>query len=181
MRTFNSPYYKFLCVLITVLIGIIRTFISLYYKLLCVLITALMGFILIPVTLQIFARYTDLIPTWMWTEEAARFCLIWIIMLGTAIAVRTRGHFDIDVLPEPKTKRGKIVARLIVSVIVALFVKVLLDVSVSYTDDAQNEISEITEMSMVLMYIPFPICFFGSLLFLGEQIFDDICEFWRNE
>ena len=48
-----------------------RAFISLYYKLLCVLITALIGFILIPVTLQIFARYTDLIPTWMWTEEAA--------------------------------------------------------------------------------------------------------------
>ena len=154
-----------------------RKFISLYYKLLCMLITALIGFILIPVTLQVFARYTDLIPTWMWTEEAARFCLIWMILTGTAIAVRTRGHFDIDVLPEPKTRRGKIFARLSVDVIVALFSVVLFYVSVFFTWEGRREISEITEMSMVFMYIAFPISFLGCLLFLAEQIFDDICEF----
>ena len=157
-----------------------RQFISLYYKLLCVLITALIGFNLIPVTLQVFARYTDLIPTWMWTEEAARFCLIWMILIGTAIAVRTRGHFDIDVLPEPKTRRGKIFARLSVDAIVALFSAVLFYVSVDFTWEGRREISEITEMSMVLMYGAFPISFLGCLLFLGEQIFDDVCEFMRS-
>jgi TRAP-type C4-dicarboxylate transport system permease small subunit len=154
-----------------------RTFISLYYRLLCVAITVLVGFILVPVTLQVLARYTDLIPTWMWTEEAARFCLIWMIMIGAAIAVRTRGHFDIDILPTPKTKRGKILSCLAVDLIVALFSVVFLYIGMLFAWDGRREISEITEMSMVLMYAAFPVSAFGWLLFLGERIFDGIREF----
>ena len=153
-----------------------RTFISLYFKLLCVLVTALIGFILIPVTLQVFARYTNFIPTWMWTEEAARFCLIWMIMIGAAIAVRTHGHFDIDVLPEPKTKSGKIIMRLLVEVITAVFGVVFLYVASEFAWEGRREISEITEMSMIIMYGAFPVSAFGWLLFLGEQIFDSCQE-----
>ena len=93
-----------------------RKFIALYFKLLCVVITAVVGALLFPVTLQVVSRYTDLIPTWLWTEEAARFLLVWMVMLGATIAVRMRGHFDIDLLPEPKSPRGKLFARLLVDV-----------------------------------------------------------------
>ncbi|MDR2451189.1 MAG: TRAP transporter small permease [Candidatus Accumulibacter sp.] len=157
-----------------------RTFISVYYKLLCLLVTALIGLILVPVTLQVFARYTDLVPTWMWTEEAARFCLIWMIMIGAAIAVRTHGHFDIDVLPEPKTESGKIAMRLLVEVITAIFGVVFLYVASDFAWEGRREISEITEMSMVLMYVAFPVSAFGWLLFLGEQIFDSLRELERS-
>jgi TRAP-type C4-dicarboxylate transport system permease small subunit len=153
-----------------------RTFISVYYKLLCVTVTALIGLILVPVTLQVFARYTDFVPTWMWTEEAARFCLIWMIMIGAAIAVKTRGHFDIDVLPEPKTRSGKIIMRLLVEVIIAVFSVVFLYVAADYAWEGRREISEITEMSMIIMYGAFPVSAFGWLLFLGEQIFDSLRE-----
>lgn len=116
----------------------------------------------------------------MWTEEAARFCLIWMIMLGTAIAVRMRGHFDIDLLPEPKTVRGKVMARLLVDITVALFGAVFFWISAIYSFDARTEVSEITEMSMALMYVAFPLSSAGWLLFLGEQIFDDVNEFVRG-
>ena len=131
--------------------------------------------------MQVISRYTDLIPTWMWTEEAARFCLIWMIMLGTAIAVRMRGHFDIDLLPEPKTVRGKVMARLFVDITVALFGLVFFWISVIYAFDARTEVSEITEMSMALMYVAFPLSAAGWLLFLGEQIYDDLGEFMRGD
>jgi len=153
-----------------------RKFNQLYYKALCGLITAIVGFLLLPVTMQVFSRYTDIIPTYMWTEEAARFCLIWMIMLGAAIAVRMRGHFDIDLLPEPKTARGKIAARLVVDVTIAAFAAVFLWISAIYAFDARREVSEITEMSMALMYVAFPLSAVGWLLFLGEQIFDDVSE-----
>lgn len=153
---------------------------ELYYRLLCGLITVIVGALLVPVTLQIVSRYTDLIPTWMWTEEAARFFLIWMIMLGAAIAVRVRGHFDIDLLPEPKTPRGKIIARLFVDIVVAAFGTAFFWISSNYAFDARTEVSEITEMSMALMYVAFPISSAGWLLFLGEQIFDDLTELVRN-
>lgn len=158
-----------------------RALIAFYYRLLCVVITALVGIILVPVTLQVFSRYTDLIPTWIWTEEAARFCLIWMIMIGAAIAVRTRGHFDIDLLPEPKTKHGKILSRLVVDVTVAAFSGAFLYISARYAWDARREVSEITEMSMALMYVAFPVSALGWLIFLGEQIFDDVGELVRSK
>lgn len=157
-----------------------RKAILLYYKMLCALVTAVTGALLVPVTLQVFSRYTDLIPTLIWTEEAARFLLVWMIMLGATIAVRLRGHFDIDLLPEPKTALGKALARIFVDGVVAAFGVAFLWVSAVYAWDARTEVSEITEMSMAYMYVAFPISAAGWLLFLGEQIYDDINELARS-
>ncbi len=157
-----------------------RKFNKFYFDVLCFAITVIAVVLLIPVTLQVFARYTSIIPTWMWTEEAARFCLVWMVMLGAAIAVRKNMHFNIDLLPEPKTPQGRILARMLVNVAVAVFGGALLWISAIYTYDARTEVSEITEMSMALMYISFPISAAGWLLFLGEQMFDDITELMRS-
>ncbi len=154
--------------------------IDLYYRLLCALVTALVGLLLFPVTLQVVARYTDLVPTWLWTEEAARFCLVWMIMLGATIAVRNRMHFDIDLLPEPKTAHGKALARVVVDGAVALFGVAFLWIGAVYAWDARTEVSEITEMSMALMYVAFPVSAAGWLLFLSEQIVDDLKQLARS-
>jgi TRAP-type C4-dicarboxylate transport system permease small subunit len=103
-----------------------------------------------------------------------------MVMLGATIAVRLRGHFDIDLLPEPKTRRGRIFARLAVDVAVAAFGVAFLWISAIYAFDARTEVSEITEMSMALMYVAFPVSAAGWLLFLGEQIVDDVREFARS-
>ena len=60
---------------------------------------------MIPVTLQIFSRYTDLIPSYIWTEEMARFLFIWTIMIGAMIGVRESTHFEVDVWPH-NVRRG---------------------------------------------------------------------------
>ena len=78
-----------------------------YFRLLRILLTVLMGAMIVPVTLQIVSRYTGLIPRYIWTEEAARFCFIWIIMLGAMVAVREGTHFEVDVLPTPASPRGE--------------------------------------------------------------------------
>ena len=49
------------------------------------LLTFLIAILIVPVTMQIVSRYTDFIPNYIWTEEMARFCLIWMIMLGATI------------------------------------------------------------------------------------------------
>ena len=157
-----------------------RKFNQLYYYLLCAVVTFITGALLVPVTVQVVSRYTTIVPTFMWTEEAARFFLVWLIMLGATIAVRNRAHFNIDLLPEPKTPRGKIMARLLVDIAVALFGAAFFWVSAIYTFDARTEVSEITEMSMAIMYAAFPVSAAGWLLFLGEQIFDDVNAFMRG-
>src|SRR2546430_15556469 len=77
-----------------------RKLIAGYYRLLDWLLAATVGILIVPVTLQIIARFTELIPHWIWTEEMARFLFIWMVMLGAMIGVRDGTHFDVDVWPE---------------------------------------------------------------------------------
>ena len=84
-----------------------KTLLDGYYRLLKFAITALMILLLVPVTLQILSRYTGLIPRYIWTEEIARFCFVWIIMIGATIAVRDDTHFLVDLLPDPASPRGR--------------------------------------------------------------------------
>ena len=74
--------------------------------------SALMAAILVVLALQVGSRVIG--APLSWTEEVARFCLMWLIMLGATIAVRDGTHFDVDVLPAPKTPRAKAIARLVV-------------------------------------------------------------------
>ena len=84
-----------------------KKLLDLYYSFLKIMLTALMGILIIPVTMQILARYIDFIPRYIWTEELARFCFIWIVLVGAMIAMRDNEHFTVDLLPKPKTNKGK--------------------------------------------------------------------------
>ena len=63
--------------------------------------------LIIPVSLQIFSRYTELIPAYIWTEEMARFLFIWMIMIGAMIGVRESAHFEVDVWPRARAARRR--------------------------------------------------------------------------
>lgn len=70
-----------------------------YFRLLQILMTTMLALLLVPVTMQIFARYSDIIPRYIWTEEVSRFAFVWIIILGAIVALREKGHLIVDVLP----------------------------------------------------------------------------------
>jgi TRAP-type C4-dicarboxylate transport system permease small subunit len=48
------------------------------------------------VALQVLTRFVLHVPV-IWSEEAARFLFFWVVLLGSALSVRTRRHFVIDV------------------------------------------------------------------------------------
>jgi TRAP-type C4-dicarboxylate transport system permease small subunit len=58
----------------------------------------LMAAMVLSVTWQVASRYLLASPS-SWTEEVARFLLIWIGMLGAAHAFRNRMHIGLDLLP----------------------------------------------------------------------------------
>ena len=75
------------------------------------LITTLL-LLIVPVSLQIFSRFTDLIPRYMWTEEMSRFFFVWLIMLGATLGVRERLHFDVDFFPDLSGRTAHVLLRL---------------------------------------------------------------------
>jgi len=145
-----------------------------YYRLLGRLLTALMGLIIIPVAMQILSRYTGAIPRYIWTEEAARFCFVWIIMIGSMIAVRDRAHFDVDLLPAPKTNRGKGFARLAPNLAMLAMAGVFLWDGYDFAAFGFIQSSEMSGINMLTIYISFPLAGATWIVFLLEKIWDDI-------
>ncbi len=152
-----------------------------YYRFLQVLLTLLMGLLMVPVTMQIFSRYIGLIPRYIWTEEIARFCFIWIILIGAMIAVRDGSHFAVDLLPHPKTKRGEAVARMFVDFIMFLVALIFIVWGWPLVQFGLLQSSEIAELPMITIYIAWPLAGVTWILFLGEKLADNIKLFRGND
>ena len=152
-----------------------------YYRLLQVLLTLLMGLLMVPVTMQIFSRYIGLIPRYIWTEEIARFCFIWIILIGAMIAVRDGSHFAVDLLPHPKTKRGEAVGRMFVDFIMFLVALIFIVWGWPLVQFGLLQTSEIAELPMITIYIAWPLAGVTWILFLGEKLADNIKLFRGND
>ena len=69
-------------------------------------LATLMVAMVVSVTWQVLSRYLFVVPA-AWTEELARFLLIWIGMLGAAYAYRTHSHLGLDLLPAKLTGTRK--------------------------------------------------------------------------
>lgn len=153
-----------------------------FYHLFLVLLLGVLSIVLlIPVGMQILARYGEIIPNFLWTEELARFTLIWMVMIGSVVAVRENAHFDIDLLPAPKTPLGELIARLVVRLSVLLFGLVFLWGSIEYTRYGMRLTSDMAEVNMAYVYGAFPFAAIGWIAFTLEGICDAFAAYRRPE
>ena len=144
-----------------------------WYRLLQVVLTVLMTALIVPVSMQILSRYTGLIPRYIWTEEIARFCFIWIVMIGAMIAVRDGSHFDVDVLPKAKP-RIEACLRLFVHFAMLLVALVFVTYGYEFAKFGSIQSSEIAGLPMLTIYIAWPLAGVTWLAFLGEKFFEDL-------
>ena len=153
--------------------GLWRRFTALYAEVLSRLVAVTVGLLVIPVSLQIFSRYTDLIPSYIWTEEMARFMFIWTIMIGAMIGVRETTHFDVDVWPE-MGPRGSAVARLLGRLGVLAAAIVFVYAGLEFTRFAWKRTSELADLPLWYIHVAWPLTGVTWLMFLGEQMLDDV-------
>jgi TRAP-type C4-dicarboxylate transport system permease small subunit len=151
----------------------LRTLTRWYAALLSWLLVASVAVLVIPVSLQIFSRYTALIPSYIWTEELARFCFIWSILLGAMVGIREGTHFVVDLWP-PLNPRAQAAIRLLAGVLVLVFACVFLWWGIDFTRFALNRISELAELPLWYIHLPWPLAGVTWIVFLGEQMWDDL-------
>ena len=131
------------------------------------------GVLVIPVSLQIFSRYTSFIPSYIWTEEMARFCLVYAVMLGAMLAVREGTHFTVDVFPK-LSPRGEARVELLSGIFVLVFAFVFLWWGWEFTEFAIYRISELAELPLWLIHMAWPIAGAVWLLFQSERMLDAV-------
>ena len=145
-----------------------------YYRLLKLVLTFLMFALVVPVTMQIISRYTGVIPRYIWTEEISRFCFVWIIMIGSMIAVRDGTHFDVDLLPHPKTPFSLGMSKLVVHISMLAMTYIFIRFGYDFAKFGAQQESELAGVPMLSMYISFPLAGVSWLIFLAEKIIEDI-------
>ena len=153
--------------------GLWRQFTRAYAALLSWLLVLSVGILVIPVSLQIFSRYTELIPSYIWTEEMARFLFIWTIMMGAMIGVRESTHFEVDIWPRLPA-RGEALARLLGRLGVLATALVFVFAGLHFTEFAWHRTSELAELPLWLIHVAWPVTGLTWIVFLGEQVLDDL-------
>ena len=150
-----------------------RTLTRWYYEFLSYLVALSILALLVPVSLQIFSRYTPLVPTYIWTEEMARFMFIWTIMIGAMIGVRESTHFEVDVWPQ-MGPRGEAVARLLGRLGVLAAAIVFVNAGIEFTRFAWKRTSELADLPLWYIHVAWPVTGVSWLAFLGEQVVADL-------
>jgi TRAP-type C4-dicarboxylate transport system permease small subunit len=151
-----------------------KTLIAGYHRILTWLLVATVAVIIIPVSLQTFSRYTALIPSYLWTEELARFLFIWMVMLGAMIGVREGTHFEVDVWPTLGPPANALL-RIVSGVFVLVFALVFIWWGIEFTRFGWDQLSEIAELPMWMIFVAWPMAGVTWVLFQGEAMLRD----WR--
>ena len=151
-----------------------------YHRLLTWVLALAVAILIIPVSIQIFSRFTALIPAYIWTEEMSRFFFIWMVMIGAIIGVRERLHFDVDIWNDT-SPRTNAVLRIIANVFVLGFTGVMIYWGIEFTKFGWNQTSELADLPMWLIFIAWPVAGVSWLLFLIEAFVRDIGLYKRDE
>src|SRR5262249_35565174 len=155
-------------------LALMRKLIDGYCRLLTWLMVATVAILVVPVSLQIISRYTQLIPSYIWTEELSRFLFIWMIMLGAMVGIKEGTHFEVDVWPE-LSRRANAMLRIVSNLFVLIFALVFVYWGIKFVEFGWYQESELAELPMPFIFIAWPLAGVTWVIFLGEIFVDNIC------
>lgn len=134
------------------------------------LLGLLIAVLAIPVGMQVIARYTGIIPVYLWTEELATFIFVWAVMIGSTVAVWEGTHFDVRVIPDAESPLLKLVQDGFVLVMITGFAILFAVYGVEYAKFGSIQNSPMMRANMLLTHISVPIAGAIWTLFAGFRL-----------
>jgi TRAP-type C4-dicarboxylate transport system permease small subunit len=95
----------------------------------------------------VIVRYVSMVP-WSWTEEVARYCLVWFAPLAAAIGARRGSHFAFNWALLPLQPGTRVLVRQISNVLIIAFLLLLVKLSVGFLEVMENQTSLALELDM---------------------------------
>jgi TRAP-type C4-dicarboxylate transport system permease small subunit len=143
-----------------------------------VLLGLLMALLAVPVAMQVLLRYTGLVPTFLWTEELSIFIFVWIVMIGSMVAVWDGTHVDVRIFPDATSPLGALLQQGSVLVPILLFAILTLIDGVEYAQFGDNQRSVMMRANLMITYISVPIAGAIWTLFAGYRLWQ-VTATWR--
>ncbi len=143
------------------------------------LLGVLMGALAVPVAMQVLSRYTGIIPSYLWTEELATFLFVWIVIIGSVIAVWDGTHFDVRVTRNATAPLMKLLQNGIVHFAIMLFGALFLVYGFEYAEFGGKQRSVMMRANLMITHISVPIAGGLWMLLSGYRLFQEIALFRR--
>ncbi|WP_026971796.1 TRAP transporter small permease [Aliagarivorans marinus] len=133
----------------------------------CSLLAIMVGAIF----LQVVTRTLNFSLTW--TEELARYCMIWLVYIGLSFAVAKRSHIRIDAINMLLDKKEQHYLSLLASTVFLVFATVILYKSTQMVINLQmlGQSSPALGLPMWTVYLAAPVGFGLAVIRLIQQMF----------
>ena len=135
-----------------------------------IMLVAIFAVLVFDVLFQVFSRYI-LNTSFSWTEELARFSLIWLSILGAAYLNAKREHLSMDFLYRKLSTSSKKRMSILIEVFIFLFALVVMVIggmNLVYTTLHLGQLSGTLRIPLGYVYAIFPIC---GLLIMCFSVF----------
>jgi len=129
-------------------------------------IISLFTIIIITVFLQVVARYVFNSPP-AWSEELARYCQVWMVLLTSSICIRKGSHLAVDYLTHHLSTKWKKWLAIFTHTLIIMYLAAVLYFGFVLLQVGQFQYSPAMEIRMSLTYLIFPI---GYSLMLIEAV-----------
>ncbi|MEP3431542.1 MAG: TRAP transporter small permease subunit [Roseibium sp.] len=137
----------------------------------------LMASLAIPVGMQVLSRYTGIIPTYLWTEELSTFIFVWIVMIGSMLAVWDGTHFDVQITPDAERPFLVFLQKGSVLVFITVFALLFAWYGVEYAKVGFIQHSVMMRANMLWIYISVPIAGAIWAIFAAYRLYEAFSEF----
>lgn len=140
-------------------------FIDAINKILSIVLSVVLAVMALLIFAQVFSRYViDISLTW--SEEAARYLMVYSVFLGAALALRYQKHVSIEMLAESVSEKARKILKVIIMCISMLFFFLLLLKGIEILELVGQQKSPALRIPMSIPYAAIP--FGAGLLILNS-------------
>lgn len=118
---------------------------------------AALAFASVLLFVNVVLRYWFLAPI-SWAEELTLYIMVWIVFVGSSVAIRTRGHIAIDLLPLVLSPAGRHRLAILIALITLAFLAVFFFYSGQHTLRVRSidQVTPVMQAPMWLAYLAMP-------------------------
>lgn len=148
-------------------------------KILEIILISIFALLVLDVLFQVFSRYI-IGQSFTWTEEFARFSLIWMTVLGAAYLNAKKEHLSMDFVYEKLTPKNKRKASIVIEILVFLFALIIMVIgggNLVYTTLHLEQLSGTLRIPLGYVYAIMP---FSGFLIMCFSIYH-ITNIYKNK
>src|SRR5690554_5609036 len=138
-------------------------------KILSITIIILLAIMTVSTSYQIILRFVFNGGN-IWSEELTRYCFVWVVMLGSVVAIRKARHMRIDFFVNLLNPKQRKVADLFAYVVMIVFLIALTVKGADIASQTANQLSSGLKIPMSFMYSSMPVSSVLMLAFIIEDM-----------